>query len=167
MGWPAHRAGNSGAQVTYSAAAACTLINAQLGGGDMGSLRVVGTRIAALNVDPQPGDLIVDLAGDRLLPGLINAHDHLQLNRLAAHEAQGRYRHARGWISEIDSRRRTDPQFAAGVAVPRDDRLLIGGIKNLLSGVTTVAHHDPLYPFLTDGGCPISVVHDYGWSHSL
>jgi hypothetical protein len=45
--------------------------------------------------------------------------------------------------------------------------LLLGGIKNLLSGVTTVAHHDPLYPFLTDGECPISVVCDYGWSHSL
>jgi imidazolonepropionase-like amidohydrolase len=110
----------------------------------MGSLRVVGTRIAALDVDPQPEDLIVDLAGDRLLPGLINAHDHLQLNSLPAHETQGRYRHASDWISEIDSRRRSDPQFAAGVAVPRNDRLLVGGIKNLLSGVTTVAHHDPL-----------------------
>jgi hypothetical protein len=36
-----------------------------------------------------------------------------------------------------------------------------------LSGVTTVAHHDPLYPFLTDAGFPVSVVRDYGWSHSL
>lgn len=147
--------------------AAFTLVNAQFGDGTMGSLRVLGTRIAALNVDPRPEDLIVDLAGDRLLPGLINAHDHLQLNSLPAHQAQGRYRHARDWISEIDSRRRSDPQFAAGVAVPREDRLLIGGIKNLLSGVTTVAHHDPLYPYLIGSEYPIGVVRDFGWSHSL
>jgi cytosine/adenosine deaminase-related metal-dependent hydrolase len=167
MGWPAHRAGSSGAKVTAPTAAAFTLVNAQFGDGNMGSLRVVGTRIAALNVDPQPEDLIVDLAGDRLLPGLINAHDHLQLNSLPAHETVGHYRHAWDWISDIDSRRRTDPQFAAGVAVPRNDRLLIGGIKNLLSGVTTVAHHDPLYPNLIGSEYPIGVVRDFGWSHSL
>jgi cytosine/adenosine deaminase-related metal-dependent hydrolase len=167
MGWSAHRAGSSGAKVTAPTAAAFTLLNAQFSDGNMGSLRVVGTRIAALDVDPQPEDLIVDLAGDRLLPGLINAHDHLQLNSLPAHETQGRYRHASDWISEIDSRRRSDPQFAAGVAVPRNDRLLVGGIKNLLSGVTTVAHHDPLYPFLVGSECPIGVVRNFGWSHSL
>jgi imidazolonepropionase-like amidohydrolase len=167
MGWSAHRAGSSGAKVTAPTPAAFTLVNARFGDGNMGSLRVVGTRIAALDVDPQPEDLIVDLAGDRLLPGLINAHDHLQLNSLPAHETVGRYRHAWDWISEIDSRRRSDPQFAAGVAVPRNDRLLVGGIKNLLSGVTTVAHHDPLYPYLIGSEYPIGVVRDFGWSHSL
>ncbi len=59
--------------------------------GNIGSLRIVGSRIAALDVDPQPEDLIVDLAGDRLLPGLINAHDHLQLNSLPALSRRGRY----------------------------------------------------------------------------
>jgi cytosine/adenosine deaminase-related metal-dependent hydrolase len=147
-------------------AAAVTFINAAFADGNIGSLRVVGARIAARDVDPQSQDLIVDLAGDRLLPGLINAHDHLQLNSLPAHAA-GHYRHARDWISEVDSRRRIDPQFAAGVAVPRNDRLLVGAIKNLLSGVTTVAHHDPLYPFLTGSDHPIEVVRNFGWSHSL
>jgi hypothetical protein len=51
--------------------------------------------------------------------------------------------------------------------VARDERLLIGGIKNLLSGVTTVAHHDPLYPFLVGEGFPTGVLTNYGWSHSL
>jgi cytosine/adenosine deaminase-related metal-dependent hydrolase len=51
--------------------------------------------------------------------------------------------------------------------VARDQRLLLGGIKNLLSGVTTVAHHDPLYPFLAHRDYPVSVLRDYGWSHSL
>ena len=110
---------------------------------------------------------MLDLEGDRLLPGLINAHDHLQLNRLPEHETPKFYRHARDWIAEVDARRRTDSHFEAGASVARDERLLFGGLKNLLSGVTTVAQHDPLYPFLTQAGYPISVVRDYGWSHSL
>jgi cytosine/adenosine deaminase-related metal-dependent hydrolase len=144
-----------------------TFINAQFAGGRVGSLRIRGARIAALDVDPEPADAVVDLDGERLLPGLINAHDHLQLNSLPEHETPKFYRHARDWIAEVDGRRRTDPQFEAGASVARDERLLFGGLKNLLSGVTTVAQHDPLYPFLTQAGYPISVVRDYGWSHSL
>lgn len=144
-----------------------TFINAQFSGGRFGSLRVDGASIAALDVGPEPPDAVVDLHGDRLMPGLINAHDHLQLNSLPDHETPKFYQHARDWIAEVDGRRHTDPQFAAGASVARDERLLLGGIKNLLSGVTTVAHHDPLYPFLMHPGYPISVVRDYGWSHSL
>jgi hypothetical protein len=46
------------------------------------------------------------------------------------------------------------------------DRLFIGGLKNLLAGVTTVAHHNPLY-------CafglhfPVRIVQRFGWAHSL
>jgi cytosine/adenosine deaminase-related metal-dependent hydrolase len=157
----ADRAGCASEQVNI------TFINAQLGRGDLGSLRVQGSRIAAVGMPAEPEDLVLDLGGDRLLPGLINAHDHLQLNHLPAHESPQYYQHARDWISEIDLRRRSDPQFAAGVSVARDERLLLGGVKNLLSGVTTVAHHDPLYPFLVHSDFPVSVVRNYGWSHSL
>ena len=144
-----------------------TFTNAQLSDGEITSLRIVGSRIAALAAAPLPGDSMVDLQGARVLPGLINAHDHLQLNSLPRHESIEHYRHVRDWISEIDARRRSDPEFKAGVAVARDERLLIGGVKNLLSGVTTVAHHDPLYPFLSQACYPTQVVQRYGWSHSL
>jgi cytosine/adenosine deaminase-related metal-dependent hydrolase len=144
-----------------------TFINAQFCGGRIGSLRIRGARIVALDVEPAPADAVIDLQGDRLLPGLINAHDHLQLNSLPDHETPRFYQHVRDWIAEVDGRRRTDPQFAARASVARDERLLFGAVKNLLSGVTTVAHHDPLYPFLTHAGFPVSVVRDYGWSHSL
>jgi hypothetical protein len=53
------------------------------------------------------------------------------------------------------------------VVTPIEDRLFIGGLKNLLSGVTTVAHHDPLYPPLLTGAFPTRVATEIGWSHSL
>jgi cytosine/adenosine deaminase-related metal-dependent hydrolase len=143
-----------------------TFINAHIGG-DIGSLRILGSRIAALGEVPQVGDLIVDLKGDRVMPGLINAHDHLQLNSLPCLEFSKHYHHVREWIADINARRRSDPLFEAGVAVARDERLLIGGVKNLLSGVTTVAHHDPLYALLSTADYPTGVVAEFGWSHSL
>jgi cytosine/adenosine deaminase-related metal-dependent hydrolase len=144
-----------------------TLINAQIAPGEYSTLRIVGSRIAALGVGPATGDRLVDLEGDRVLPGLINAHDHLQLNSLPALDSGKRYRHVRDWICDINARRRSDSLFESSVAVARDERLLIGAVKNLLSGVTTVAHHDPLYPFLSSAHYPTGVVQNYGWSHSL
>ncbi|HEX5421761.1 MAG TPA: amidohydrolase family protein [Gammaproteobacteria bacterium] len=109
----------------------------------------------------------MDLQGDRLLPGLINAHDHLQLNSLPAVDQGRPYTHARDWIADVTRRRQTDPSFEAQVSVSREERLLIGGVKNLLSGATTVAHHDPLYRSLTSDGFPTRVVTQCGWAHSL
>jgi cytosine/adenosine deaminase-related metal-dependent hydrolase len=144
-----------------------TFVNADMGGGTGASLRIAGSRIAAVSGGASAGDLVVDLRGDRLLPGLINAHDHLHLNTLPPLEPTGHWRHAREWVSQVNLRRRTDPAFESRVAVALDDRLLIGGVKNLLSGVTTVAHHDPLYPFLVGERFPTCVLANYGWSHSL
>jgi hypothetical protein len=143
-----------------------TFINACASGG-VESLRMSGARIAAINSPPAAGDTVVDLRGGRLIAGLINAHDHLQLNTLPPFEASRRYNRAYEWILDIDNRRRTDCAFEARVAVSRNDRLLVGGIKNLLSGVTTVAHHDPVYPYLSEPAFPTRVVSDCGWSHSL
>jgi cytosine/adenosine deaminase-related metal-dependent hydrolase len=144
-----------------------TFINAEISGRGITSLRVLGSRIAALGGAPEAGDVVVDLHGDRVLPGLINAHDHLQLNSLPRLDTGKHYGHARAWISDINARRRDDAAFEAKVSLPRDQRLLLGGVKNLLSGVTTVAHHDPLYALLSHRDYPVRVVADYGWSHSL
>jgi cytosine/adenosine deaminase-related metal-dependent hydrolase len=144
-----------------------TFINARLEPKRIGTLRVQGSRIAGIDVAPCAEDTVVDLDGDRLLPGLINAHEHLQLNSLPPLEPHKLYAHAHNWVLEVDARRRADPRFAARVAIPRDERLFMGAVKNLLSGVTTVSQHDPLYEFLTQPCCPVSVVQNYGWSHSL
>src|ERR1700690_322607 len=144
-----------------------TFVNADLGGGTAASLRMAGSLIAAVGGGASAGDLVVDLRGDRLLPGLINAHDHLHFNTLPPLEAAGQWRLAGEWVSQVNLRRRTDPGFESHVAVALDERLLIGGVKNLLSGVTTVAHQDPLYPLLLGERFPTCVLTDYGWSHSL
>ena len=126
------------------------------------SLSMAGDRIVAA-----PGGLRVDLGGARLLPGLINAHDHLQLNAgLPRLKFRAAYRNASEWIADITPRLSTDPQLLAHRAAPRAQRLFMGGLKNLLSGVTTVAHHDPSDAVL-DAGFPVDVPELGGWSHSL
>lgn len=142
------------------------LINADLGGIDS-AVRIVGGRIASVGERPVADERIVDLEGDRLLPGLINAHDHLQLNHLPRTEPARRYSHVRGWIADIERLRRVDGPLRSAVAVPLAERLLLGAVKNLLSGVTTVAHHDPLHSTLCELQYPIRVVTRYGWAHSL
>ena len=144
----------------------CTFINATIGGHNS-SLRMVSGFIDAPSVAPQPGDRVVDLRGDRMLPGLINAHDHLQLNNFPRLKYRERYESVSQWIADIDTQRATDPAIAESARVARDLRLRLGGVKNILSGVTTVAHHDPWYPVLGASDFPCRVLPDYGWAHSL
>jgi len=110
----------------------------------------------------------IDLAGARLLPGLINAHDHLHLNgTLPRLKFRDGYRNASEWIADITPRLATDAGLLAHRAQPRSRRLLAGGLKNLLSGVTTVLHHDPRDPVLDEPDFPADVPEPGGWSHSL
>lgn len=130
------------------------------------SLRVEGARIAAIDGAPRPGDRLIDGQGGLLIPGLINAHDHLELNTFRRLKYRPRYDHALQWIEDIEARFDEDPALTGPRAEPLADRLLVGACKNLLSGVTTVCHHNPLYGPLRRG-YPIGVVRDYGFCHSL
>ena len=42
-----------------------------------------------------------------------------------------------------------------------------GPLKNLVSGVSTVAHHNDLHPVMLEKSFPIRVVKHYGWAHSM
>ncbi len=148
-------------------ARAISFINADLGRVGASSLRVVRSTIDSIGENPVPGDLVVDLGGDRLLPGLINAHDHLQLNVFRRLKYRDRHANVSDWIDDINHRRSTDPEFAARLSVPLHARQLHGGLKNILSGVTTVAHHDPLDAVLLACDFPTRVVANIGWAHSL
>jgi cytosine/adenosine deaminase-related metal-dependent hydrolase len=131
------------------------------------TLRVAAGRVAALGGGPEPGDQVIDLDGAFIYPGLINAHDHLELNNFPRLKWRERHANAREWVADFQPRFNTDPALAAAMAPPQEDRLLIGGLKNLLAGVTTVAHHNPLHAPLRRASYPVRVVREYGWSHSL
>jgi cytosine/adenosine deaminase-related metal-dependent hydrolase len=144
-----------------------TLVNTDLGRLGLSSIRVVDGRIAAIGAGPPRGDIVIDAAADRVLPGLINAHDHLQLNSFPHLAYRERYTSAAEWIEDFNDRIRSDPNFQSALRPTLDERLFAGGMKNLLCGVTTVAHHDPLFSCLRGRVFPVRVVTEYGWSHSL
>jgi cytosine/adenosine deaminase-related metal-dependent hydrolase len=114
--------------------------------------------------EPSPCSNVCDLSGHLLLPGLINSHDHLEFN-LFPRLGKGPYPNSRSWAEDIY--RPSASPVKEHLAVPKSVRLQWGGLKNLLSGVTTVAHHNPYEPAVFDGSFPIRVVRRCGWAHSL
>jgi cytosine/adenosine deaminase-related metal-dependent hydrolase len=142
-------------------------------------VKIVGARIAMDAVRSEPRDLFVrdgrisftggsddetlDLHGQLLLPGLINAHDHLEFN-LFPKLGRGLYENAKQWASDVH--RPDDSPVQEHLALSKRSRLLWGGLKNLLSGVTTVAHHNEYSPVF-DQDFPVNVVRNYAWAHSL
>ncbi|MCG3153844.1 MAG: 5'-deoxyadenosine deaminase [bacterium] len=130
------------------------------------ALRLQRGRVDEIDAKPRNGDLIVDLHGDLIAPGLINAHDHLEFNCFKRLKWREKYHNAAEWIADFQPRFETDPDLLEPRAIPITDRLWIGGIKNLLSGVTTVCHHNPWHRAL-DNGFPVRVVKNFRHSHSL
>jgi cytosine/adenosine deaminase-related metal-dependent hydrolase len=106
----------------------------------------------------------LDLTGHLLLPGLINAHDHLEFN-LFPRLGRGHWANASKWAAAIHHPDKSPVKEHR--LVPKDVRLAWGGIKNLLSGVTTVAHHNPYDASVFTARFPVRVVSRYGWAHSL
>ena len=45
--------------------------------------------------------MVVDLGGAFVLPGLINAHDHLELNHYGLLKRRDRYDNATAWIDDL------------------------------------------------------------------
>jgi cytosine/adenosine deaminase-related metal-dependent hydrolase len=106
----------------------------------------------------------IDLTGFLVLPGLINAHDHLEYS-LFPRLADPPYGNYIDWGEDIH--RKFPDMIAKYRAVPKDVRLWWGGIRNLLCGVTTVSHHNPLWPELRRRDFPVRVVRENGWGHSF
>lgn len=115
---------------------------------------------------PAINSIVVDLEGNIILPGLINAHDHLELNHYPRTKFREVYNNAHEWGEDVNKRLDTEP-YKSLRQYPIWDRLFIGGLKNLLCGATTVAHHGPKYREMYRKDFPVRVIKDYGWSHSL
>jgi cytosine/adenosine deaminase-related metal-dependent hydrolase/ubiquinone/menaquinone biosynthesis C-methylase UbiE len=135
------------------------------------SLSIVGGMIHLAQTDGRAserfrslGEIPIDLSGFLLLPGLINAHDHLEFS-LFPNIGDGPYRNAKQWAHDIHASHASLIELHR--QVPRPVRLWWGAIRNLLSGVTTVCHHNPITQELVSPEFPIRVVADFGWAHSL
>ena len=101
-----------------------------------------------------------------IVPGLINAHEHLHLNAVPPLPHGAPFSNSYAWIAAFQAHFR-DPAVAAALAVPKALRLRHGALKNLLAGTTCVAHHDPWHPELDATDFPVAVLRDYGWSYAL
>jgi cytosine/adenosine deaminase-related metal-dependent hydrolase len=106
----------------------------------------------------------LDLSGHVRLPGLINAHDHLEFN-LFPMLGRGGYRNASEWARDIHHPERSP--LREHLRVPKAVRLWWGALKNLLSGVTTVCHHNPYETEVFGPDFPVRVVRQMAWAHSL
>src|SRR6476620_6320743 len=126
-------------------------------------LHLAGGRITA---HPPADAWPIDLRDHLIFPGLINAHDHLHLNNIPRLPQEHPFPNSYAWISAFQTYF-ADPHVAAAVAIPKPLRYVQGGLKNLLAGATTVAHHDPWHPTLDDPAFPVGLLRDFGWSHSL
>jgi len=126
-------------------------------------LHSAGGRLAAA---PATGAWELALRDHLIFPGLINAHDHLHLNNIPPLPQDAPFPNSYAWIAAFQPHFE-DPSVSAAVALPKELRYWQGGLKNLLAGATTVAHHDPWHPALDDPTFPVGLLRDFGWSHSL
>jgi hypothetical protein len=132
------------------------------------SIEITGGRVTHILSDssllPTARPDGIDLSGFLIMPGLINAHDHLEF-ALFPRLANPPYPNYIDWGTDIHNK--FPDVIAKHRAVPKDLRLWWGGIRNLLCGATTVSHHNPLWPELQREDFPVRVVQEYGWGHSL
>jgi cytosine/adenosine deaminase-related metal-dependent hydrolase len=146
-----------------------TFVNAMVVTGDgrtYRSLRVSRGAVDAIGSPPHRGDQIIDVDEGVVMPGFINAHDHLELNSFPRLKWRARYANVREWIADFQPRFSTDSTLALARPDTLKDRVWVGGLKNLLSGVTTVCHHNPLHAPLKRR-FPVRVTRRVGVGHSL
>ncbi|GGG85973.1 amidohydrolase family protein [Edaphobacter dinghuensis] len=120
-------------------------------------------RCSALSLEAKSDSIGIDLSGFLVMPGLINAHDHLEF-ALFPRLANPPYRNYIEWGEDIHEK--FPDVIAKHRAVPKNLRVWWGGIRNLLCGATTVSHHNPLWPEMQRDDFPVRVVQQYSWAHS-
>jgi cytosine/adenosine deaminase-related metal-dependent hydrolase len=132
----------------------------------MGDLRIRKGRIIerAKGLAPRNREQVLDFSGYLALPGLINSHDHLGLN-LFPRMGRPPYPNFYAWAEDIYHPDESPIRDVLQVSLA--DRLWWSAYKNLISGVTTVIHHDPYYRKVFSRKFPIKILKNYGWAHSL
>ncbi|HOO70468.1 MAG TPA: amidohydrolase family protein [Spirochaetota bacterium] len=98
-----------------------------------------------------------------LTPGLINSHDHL-LGNYFPKVGNGPYENWLPWDNDLKSA----PVYQERQQIENRDLYLLGGYRNLVSGVTTVSDHiphfvaEPYYDLL-----PTKAIREYALAHSI
>lgn len=108
----------------------------------------------------------IDLREHVVFPGLINAHEHLHVNAVPPLPQKAPFPNSYAWI-EAFQKHFKKPAVAAALQVPKATRLRHGALKNILAGITCVAHHDPWHPALDAADFPVALLRGHGWSYAL
>jgi len=108
----------------------------------------------------------LDLRGHMVFPGLVNAHEHLHVNAVPPLPRRQPFPNSYAWIEAFQAHFRA-PEVAAALQLPKDLRLRHGALKNLLAGVTCVAHHDPWHEALDAPDFPVALLRGHGWAYAL
>jgi cytosine/adenosine deaminase-related metal-dependent hydrolase/ubiquinone/menaquinone biosynthesis C-methylase UbiE len=133
-----------------------------------GVLTIDGGRIASIKKNNDSSSPTLHLSDYVILPGLINAHDHLEFGlfpNLGRSAEAAPYQNSSEWAHEIH--RIHSVTIQQYQRIPKALHLWWGAIRNLLCGVTTVCHHNPLQPDFELPEFPVQVVARFGWAHSL
>ncbi len=131
-----------------------------------GDLRIGRGRVLETGhgLAPHRRERVIDGTGYLALPGLINAHDHLDFN-LFPRLGDPPYPNFYAWGRAIYHPEKTPIRDI--LRVPLADRLAWSAYKQLISGVTTVVHHNPYHRRILGRRFPVKVLKRYAWSHSL
>jgi cytosine/adenosine deaminase-related metal-dependent hydrolase len=99
-------------------------------------------------------------------PALVNTHEHLHQNCVPPLPQTAPFRNSYDWATAFQDHFQ-DAAVQAAVATPLSVRLWHGALKNALSGVTTVMHHDPAHGLFESATFPVHVARPCAWAHSL
>lgn len=129
-----------------------------------GDIRIRKGIIAELGPDLKAGkgEQLENFSGSFLYPGFINAHDHLEMN-LYPKLGNPPYNDYVDWAKAIYAPTQSPIREIEKLRI--QTRLLWGGMKNLIAGVTAVAHHNPWHSSLKKN-FPARVIR-IAWAHSL
>jgi cytosine/adenosine deaminase-related metal-dependent hydrolase len=108
-------------------------------------------------------EMTIDYSGHFLYPGLTNWHDHLEMN-LYPKLGTPPYNNYTEWMKDIYKPKESPLREIEKTDL--DYRLIWGGLKNLISGVTTVYHHNPSRRVNRKDSFPVFVP-KIEWAHSL
>jgi cytosine/adenosine deaminase-related metal-dependent hydrolase len=133
---------------------------------EYGDLRITKGHISEIgkNLSPARGDIPVNFDGHFVYPGLINGHDHFEMN-LFPRLGKPPYSNSQEWALDIHA---TYPSLIKTLQkVPVETRLEWSAIKNIISGASVAVHHDLYRRHFNKKAFPIKVLKNYTWAHSI